>query len=138
MAKKRKGGRDVSTSLSPTQLHRYRNAVPGPFRLQRVSYKTNKFALSLIEDRRTYYPGRVRPVVSITVGKPARLAVKQNPRFKQPSQTKGIVAFAEPKRLPICIRRKERREVLFSKGLPGSGKRFKKPRRNAFSDVSCK
>lgn len=137
----KRGRRDIFTSLSQKPIATHR--VPTPHRFDPVSYKTNKLAfdlvrdLRLIEDRRTFYPGKVRPVVSISVGAPARLRIKQNPRFNAPSQTKGIVAFQQPDRLPVCVRRHTRREVLFAKGVGGSKKPQRKPRRNAFSDVSC-
>lgn len=137
MAKKRTG-RDIITSLS--QPYRYR-PVPHVLRPPSVSYKTNMFALSLIEDRRTHYPGLSpykRPVVSEAVGRPARLKLIQNPRHRQPSYTKALVAFAEPDKLPLCIRRRVRKEVLHAKGVAGSKKPQRKPRRNEFSDVSCK
>lgn len=139
MAKKTRR-RDISIFSPPIATR----SVPHRTRLGPVSYKTNRFALDLIrdlrmiEDRRTHYPGLVRPVVTITVGQPARLKLKQNPRYNAPSQTKGIVAFQQPERLPVCIRRHQRREVLFAKGVGGSKKPQRKPRRNAFSDVSCK
>lgn len=114
--------------------------VPQAHRLPiSVSYKTNNFALSLIEDRRTHYPGLKpynRPIAQMTVGKPARLHLVENKRYSAPSQTKATVAFQEPHKLPICIRRKERREVLHAKGVAGS-KHLRKPTRNEWSDVSC-
>lgn len=134
MSKKR-NGRDILTSL---QSYRYR-PVPHFPQLPKVSYKTNTFALSLIEDRREHYPGLKpynRPVSQLAVGKPARLKLIQNPRHKAPSQTKAIVAFQEPHKLPLCIRRKQRKQVLHAKGVAGS-KNLKKPTRNEWSDVSC-
>lgn len=95
--------------------------------------------LRLIEDRRTYTPELARPVVGISVSRgPARLVAKQNPAYKAPSQTKALVAFAEPKKLALCVRRGIRKEVLFAKGVGGSKKPQRAPRKSEFSDISCK
>lgn len=134
----KRGRRDVLTSLSPKPIAT--RSVPRTHRFN-VTYTTNKFALSLIEDRRTFNPtynrNVSRPVVSISVGRPVRLTMKQKPRQPQPSQTKGVLAFAEPNRLPLCIRRHQRREVLFAKGVGGSKKPQRKPRKNAHSNIAC-
>lgn len=125
----------LTTLFSSIATHR----VASVHRLPSVSYKTNNFALSLVEDRRIHYPGLKpynRPIAQMTVGKPARLHLVENKRYSAPSQTKAIVAFQEPHKLPICIRRKERREVLFAKGVGGS-RGLRKPTRNEWSDVSC-
>lgn len=109
-------------------------------RFPSVSYKTNKYALTLIEDRRTHYPGLSpfkRPVVSAAVGRPARIKLIENNRYAAPSQTKMDLAFDEPKKLAICIRRQRRKEVLHAKGVAGS-KNLKKPTRNEWSEISCR
>lgn len=136
MSKKR-APRDVLTLYS--QPHRYRQVRTHPSFNPVTSYKTNNFALGLIEDRRTYSPGLsplARGVNMLTVGARPRLTLKQNPRYNQPSQTKAIVAFAEPDKIPLCIRRKERREVLHAKGVAG-GKVRRPGRRTQWSDVKC-
>lgn len=51
-------------------------------------------------------------------------------------------SFADPRRTIICVRRKQRREVMFAKfhmGSGGAGRRrnWRRPRRNNFSDVVC-
>lgn len=134
MSKKSRARRD-NLSLSLNHIPTRQRA---PALRVSVSYKTNISALQQVEDRRTFYPGLVRPVVSISVGRPARLVMKQNPRYNAPSQTKGIVAFAEPHRLAVCIRRHQREQVLHALGVAGSKKPQKKPRRNEASAISCK
>lgn len=114
-------------------------AVPSLPRLA-VTYKTNNFALGLIEDRRTFEPGLKpynRSLRQMTVGKPARLHLVENTRYSAPSQTKALVAFQEPDKLPLCVRRGIRKQVLHAKGVAGSKKPQNKPRRNEWSDVSC-
>lgn len=89
--------------------------------------------LQLLEDRRLHHPARVRPAraffgkARIVVRKPSGLAA----RFDALTHR---VAFDIPKRVAICVRRRERREVLIAKGVGGS-RRSK--RRNAWSNVSC-
>lgn len=137
MAKKRTRRDTLTTLLTPIAT---RSRVPQVHRLPTVSYKTNNFALTLVEDRRTHYPGLSpfkRPVQQMAVGRPARLKLIQDPRYNAPSQTKGLVAFSEPDKLPLCIRRKVRKQVIHAKGVAGS-KNLKKPHRNEWSDVSCR
>lgn len=51
------------------------------------------------------------------------------------SQTKAIVAFEHPKRVLVCVKRKERKEVLHAKRKVGRGNR--PPTRNRWSNVTC-
>lgn len=101
-------------------------------------FSVSPLSLSLIEDRRFYRPEPtpLRPVFSITSRSAARIVAKQNPRYKPDSQTKAILAFAEPDVLPLCIRRKRRKQVLHAKGIAGS-RGLRPPRRNSWSEVSC-
>lgn len=135
MSKKRNRRDSIATLLSPIATRR----VPQFHRLPSVSYLTNRFALTLIEDRRTSYPGLKpynRPVSQLTVGKAARLTLTDaTKKYSAPAQTKATIAFQEPHKLPLCIRRKERREVLHATGKAGG--KVKKPRRNEWSEVSC-
>lgn len=92
---------------------------------------------SIFGDRRLYQPDRAqRPVFSFRGDRSARVVAKQNPRFKQPSQTKAVLAFAEPDALPLCVRRKVRKQVLHAKGVAGR-KGLKRPRFNEWSKVQC-
>lgn len=132
-----KRSRRDNTTLS--QLLSLPRAVPNLPRLA-VTYTTNNFALGLIEDRRIFEPGLKpfnRPVRTMTVGKPARLHLVENTRYSAPSQTKALVAFQEPKKLPLCVRRIQRKQVLHAKGVAGSKKPQNKPHFNEWSDVSC-
>lgn len=50
----------------------------------------------------------------------------------------GRIAFADPKRVTVCVRRKQRRSVLFASGAAGSGKKIYGPRRRGrYSDIKC-
>lgn len=131
--------RDVKTSLSKLSIATHRVPELHRLLLPPVTYKTNIRALQMVEDRRTFYPDQplYRPARTIAVGRPARLKLVQNPRYTAPSQTKGLVAFAEPQKVPICIRRKERKQVLHAKGIAGSKKRLRPGRRSEFSSIHC-
>lgn len=94
--------------------------------------------LQAYEDRRFFHPDRaMRPVVSF-VRSASRVVAKQRVKFVQPSQTKAILAFDEPRRVIVCLRRRIRREVLHASGFAGSGRPMRKPRRNALSSISCR
>jgi len=83
-----------------------------------------------LEDRRYYQPDRsVRAPASLKRGhaKIATHITEKNLRR---------VAFANPRYVAMCVRRKIRREVLHALKVAG-GKGMRKPRRNYWSDVSC-
>lgn len=85
--------------------------------------------LSEYSDRRLYDPTRsVRAPFSFR---------RSDVRLvdKRPLWSATQLSFAVPKRVAICIRRKDRREVLFAKGVGGG--RVRKPRRNAWSSIKC-
>lgn len=126
--------RDVSTPHYTTR--RYSNAVPRYTVFRPSTYKPPN--LSLIEDRRTYHPDPIRRVAYLSVNKPARLTLRENTRYNAPSFTKALVAFAEPKKLALCVRRSQRKQVLFAKGIGGSKRPQRRPRKNEFSDISCR
>lgn len=93
-----------------------------------------------IEDRRQYYPepdfGPALSFGSIpaeVTSRPIRRSQKATLRsYLSPE----VQAFKLPRGVAICIRRKQRREVLFAKKRTRSG-RGRSKRRNLFSGVSC-
>lgn len=138
MSKKRRR-RD---NTPPSPKHRYATRAPR-HRLDPVTFKPNIGLqilrdLQAIQDRRTWRPEpkHARPVVTITVGQAARLTLRQPSKYNAPSQTKARIAFQEPDRLPVCIRRKERREVIFAAGKAGK-KGQRPPRKNQWSEIQC-
>lgn len=101
-------------------------------------------SLRAIEDRREFHPeGDFRPargfvyprhrlVVSVPRQEPSRLADTYTPVVPLG------VSFKAPRQVAICVRRKQRREVLHAMGKTGRGSRFNRaPRRNVYSEVSC-
>lgn len=104
-----------------------------------------KYHLKEWEDRRTYHPeGRFRPAMAVP--KSARIMVdrpvtkkhtKLSDRlYKNALRGFGKIAFRDPARVLLCIRRKERREVLhaLNRTSPGRGK---KKRKNFWSAIRC-
>lgn len=72
----------------------------------------------------------VRPVIASS--RPQKAKSKLSPSFPMERRV-----FSVPKRVEVCVRRKERREVLFAKRRTGRGSRTPK-RRNEWSDVKCR
>lgn len=86
-----------------------------------------------LEDRRQYYPTKIRPAAALPRAA-SRLVVKNKAQWALPH----TVGFAEPKRVAVCVRRKERKEVLFAKALTKKGGRGGgRRRRNEWSNVKC-
>lgn len=83
-------------------------------------------------DLRTFHPERVfRPLAAPRSA--ARVVVRRNAPFRFPD----VFRFAEPRRLALCVRREERRQVLHALGRVRSG-RGRAKHRNALSNVSCR
>lgn len=95
-------------------------------------------ALGVFEDRRSFDPaGRFRGARSYSYGdgllvdrSDVRVGRTEAPLFS------GHVGFAKPDRVYVCIRRKQRREVLMATGR-GGGRHSRKYRRNYYSDIRC-
>jgi len=130
-----------------TDIARTRSAFVDP-----DNYTVRPVDLRVFEDRRTYHPeGKNRPIRSITraasrVGlrdsvRPSKAMPKKRAR-RAPSvpshgQTRDVLVFARPKEVMTCVRRTERREVIFAKRKAGRGSR-KKPKFDFRSKISCK
>lgn len=95
-------------------------------------------ALQLIEDRRVFHPeGAFRPPLSISIPRKSRLVVRKAHFAKSRISTMpSTLGFRVPKRVALCVRRKERREVIHAKRLTRRGAGSKK-RRNYWSAISC-
>lgn len=87
-----------------------------------------------VEDRRSFYPGSSRPVFS----PPSHLPIFKAARSKRPSSfPSDALAFSVPDMTPTCIRRRQRREVMFASGNGGRRGKQRRHRRSRFSDVHC-
>lgn len=138
---KRDGRRDVSTDLTIPSLTWSPPVVRTIPRIVRVPSRSR---LILIEDRRTWTPEaslvpsqtaiyRRTPLKKVSGVPTYRLKVKPSPRRSIPP---GI-QFADQQRLVLCIRRKQRKQVLHALRKVGKGQKHRNPKRNFWSSISC-
>ena len=67
------------------------------------------------------------------------VAPAERARPRRKSGVSPFFVFKGPKGVMVCVRRKERREVLFAGGRAGKGIRVRaRRRRNEYSDVRCR
>lgn len=94
--------------------------------------------LRLIEDRRTYHPLEFFRPARTTSGHPAQpLKVTPTPKNKsRPFVARGL-SFSLPQKVVICVRRKQRKEVLHAFNKTGRGSGRTRRRKNWFSKVGC-
>lgn len=132
MAKKRNrdSQRDVSTVASSSAVYRVSRSKP-----------------VLVSDRRLYHPlGDVAPVFA---PKRSQKRIVENVAVRHPRNGNKKVqfskrsrrykfSFAVPKKVELCVRRKQRREVLFAVRRTGKGARSVRRRRNYWSGVTCR
>lgn len=117
--------RDVATVAN--------SSFPDQFELLTDPQLSRSGRLMAIEDRRVYSPGRVpkaltsRQLARITIG---------FPRKSIHSSSDQVVRFKLPRQVAVCARRSIRKQVIHAKGI--AGRKVRKPRRNAFSNVSCR
>lgn len=97
-------------------------------------------------DRRVYHPaGReMRPAVSFSRRDQTRLVIaRRKARPGGAVERESLVepyfkvGFAVPRKVGICVRRKQRKEVLHALRIAGSGGIRRDRRRNDWSDVVC-
>jgi len=89
------------------------------------------------DDRRMFSPSspsfRLVHGPAATVGPSSR---QQAPGPRPGAFTRERVAFSSPRRVMVCVRRSERRQVLFAKGRTKG--RIKKPRWTETSYTACR
>jgi len=94
-------------------------------------------ALGEWADRRLYHPeGRNR--APATIG--TRVANASRIIMAKPSPVRKVsrLTFQTPKKVAVCVRREQRREVLMALGKAGGGRSRRKPKRNHLSEISCR
>lgn len=132
-------GPQKAPELNPTPT------APGPFLSEAAKSTLGPIRRALVrevEDRRMFYLDTLyRAQRAHVLGLTQRAAKHFEKserliygRAKYPFSNPKL-GFTEPKQVPICVRRKERREVLLAKGKGGGN--HKPPRRNNWSDVEC-
>lgn len=95
---------------------------------------------------RTIRPHRVSAVLSAVRPRRAKRMlsrlhqshVRRLSRRKNSPLSKALLRVSVPRNVAICVRRKERREVIFARGHGGSKKITRRRRRNELSNVRCK
>lgn len=106
--------------------HRVRVVVASPLKVSPLR-QIGRF----VEDRRIWHPARWgRPVLGFRRAA-TRLVVAPKPM----RDLSARIAFADPRRVLVCLRRKVRREVIHALGKGGGGNR--RPRRKPTSEISC-
>lgn len=82
--------------------------------------------LRVIEDRRTFHPLReMRPTLTFSRRDQRRIIEKAKsvpPAYRDPFPALRL-GFAVPKKVALCVRRKQRREALFAFKRTGKGSR---------------
>lgn len=111
-----------------------------------------------LEDRRTWHPDSVRPYAGLRNSRhrlrslarldamgaerprqPPRSGLRLMPGFNARREAVPIqVGFVGAPSVLVCIRRRQRREVLFARGRPaGRPRRFRRPRWRQSSYLTC-
>lgn len=99
----------------------------------------NTSYLSTIEDRRTYHPaGIYRNARSFNNSYHTLIIPKRKPsNIKKYSYPTHTIGFKQPDKVLICVRRKQRREILFAKNKTGRGGQ-KRPHYSYYSTIHCR
>jgi len=88
-----------------------------------------------LEDRRTFYPDPLfRPAASFP--RHASRVVASSSEGGNAFYPSSRIAFAAPAGVSVCVRRKQRKEVLHALGKAG-GRVSRRRRRNWTSEVDC-
>lgn len=134
---------DFSNEVAPPKPKKYQTFAP------KVTHTAPK--LSQIEDRRTWHPqGKTRPARSFQSSQ-HKLKIATNrhtsPRSTNPVHLKKAAAraaalphrvqFDAPQKVLICVRRQQRKQVLFALRKTGKGARAKRHRQSYFSSIGC-
>lgn len=107
--------------------------VPRVVRIRRSIRRPITIVIPL-EDRRLYHPDG--PARKFTGSNRDAVRMVDNKNVNQrPYRTR--IAFADPRKVYICMRRAIRREVLFAAGVAGK-KGIRKRRTNETSKISCR
>lgn len=88
-----------------------------------------------VEDRRRLYVDTLQAAQVASARGLTQAAAQLFEQSEAMIYARPRLGFANPQQIPVCVRRKERREVLLAKGKGGGNHR--KARRNQWSDVKC-
>lgn len=106
---------------------------------QDVYLPVRRLPLFEIEDRRLWNPERIVKPYRDTRGWPARFKIVSK-RAEQEAKKKSnwlptAIGFINPTRVAVCVRRKQRREIMHALGVAGGA--VKAPRFNDASKIRC-
>lgn len=96
----------------------------------------SRSSLQDIEDRRQFHPLEFFRPARTVYGGPSSVTVKQPARKFSRMLPFGL-SFEAPKKTVICVRRKQRKEVLHALKKVGRGRGGGRKRRNWYSSISC-
>lgn len=125
----------------PKQFQRDYNRITKNDYLLKELTKRSKYYNDYTEvmDRRRNLPGKAsisRRIDGTNATLTTTLPDQRSPGFKD--YTLAKVSFQDPRRVVVCRRRKNRREILFKMGKVGKGKKVSRiRRRNIDSDIKC-
>lgn len=125
MAKRRR------RSAAPVQRDHFRSIAP---------FRAAPSHILELEDRRRFEPVDTFP--RALFHRSARLVVSPNVNVgrKRGNLSSGLPAhiqFNVPREVALCVRRKQRRAVIFAKRKTGKGARARHRRRNFWSNIRC-
>lgn len=121
-----------------------RSPSQSPYVVQPLVHHTSPSSqvLSDIEDRRTWHPqAEQRPARSFD--RPTHsLVVPRHPKNVNKSRAGASalphqVQFDAPNKVLVCVRRAQRKQVLFALKKTGKGAKARKHRRSYYSDIRC-
>lgn len=90
-----------------------------------------------VDDRRFFDPaGPLRPAYSVYRADRRIIAKSSAVGSPRNDTLSARVGFAVPKRVAVCVRRQQRKEVIHALGKQGAGGSTRR-RRNSWSNVDC-
>lgn len=116
---------DISPSLAELLAPPFQ--IPAPIRVTTPLPE----AFHEVEDNRRYTPERFREAFTVG-GTPA-----PSRRIPQSRGLSSGIAFDDPRSTIRCVRRKQRREVIFAKRKRKKGSGAARRRRNFWSNIQC-
>ena len=135
MRRKRRRLRKKSTRI------RAQRAYPQPIARAKTRLRSHfalDYLMQTIQDNRTFDP-QLRKNRRLDGTLATHTLTDQKGSYQGRNQTKAKLSFTDPKRTITCIRRRRRREALFSRRKVGKGIRVSKIRRTTpESQIKCR
>lgn len=134
-----RGQRDRAPIASPDPLldPLDRLVMPSPWSPVINPARDDPGPLADLSDGRLWHPSRARPNLTVFSSR-ARLAPSMRTSEKRPAFFSPVISFARPQTVITCVRRKQRREILFARKRTGAGSKARFRHRNIWSSISCR